>query len=341
MTLQESLSAWRQNAGVPGVSAAIRVNGHLRWSSQSTSDGVLNGQALFPIYSITKTLTAICALSLSEAGAWSLDDPVRKWVPDVPIPDAVTLSHLLRHTSGLRDYGPLTEYHHGVRFHPREPWTRQQFLDAGLSRGMLFATGEGWAYSNVGYMLIRESLQAVTGQTFSQTIHDVIASPLGLMKTRVVETIDDWSGCVPGYGPDVNAEGRSVDVRHSYDPGWVAPGVVVSTAEEATLVFDSLFAGRYLKPRTLAEMLILTPIPDAASPPQHGYGMGIATDLHSPHGANFGHGGGGPGYNLNASVYPETPLGRVAVAVFVNTNTVEYASMECEAQLIEAVLNTA
>jgi D-alanyl-D-alanine carboxypeptidase len=339
MTLQDVLSAWRADAGVPGVSAAVRVNGQLHWSSTPSDDGVLNGDAVFPIYSITKTLTAICALRLAEADRWSLDDPVRKWVPDVPLPRAVTLSHLLRHTSGLRDYGPLAEYHRAVRFTPREPWTRRQFLDAVLSRDMLFAPGEGWAYSNVGYLLIRESLQGATNQTFAQAIQNMIVAPLGLTRTRVIETIDDWADCVPGYGPEVDAEGRSVDVRHSYDPRWVAPGVVMSTAEEITLALDGLFAGRLLKPRTLAEMLVLTPIPAPDSPPQHGYGLGIASDLESAHGANFGHGGGGPGYGLTASVFPETPLGRVATAVFVNTSPAEYATMECEAQLVASLLN--
>jgi D-alanyl-D-alanine carboxypeptidase len=341
MTLLEVLSAWRAVAGVPGVSAAIRVNGQLRWSSQPSNDGVLDGDAVVPIYSITKTLTAICALRLAEADIWSLNDPVRKWVPDVPLPSAVTLSHLLRHMGGLRDYGPLAEYHRAVRFTPREPWTRQQFLDAVLSRDMLFPPGEGWAYSNVGYMLIRESLHAATNQTFSQTVRDMVVSPLELTRTRVVETIDDWAECVPGYGPEVDTAGRSVDVRHSYDPRWVAPGVVMSTAEEITLAFDGLFAGRLLKPRTLAQMLVLTPIPDSGSPPQHGYGMGIASALDSPHGANFGHGGGGPGYGLSASIFPETSLGRVATAVFVNTSPAEYATTECEAQLVASLLNEA
>ena len=52
-----------------------------------------------------------------------------------------------------------------------------------------------------------------------------------------------------------------------------------------------------------------------------GGGMGLFSNAASPFGRNYGHGGGGPGYDLNASVYPETSLGRVSIAVFVNSSS--------------------
>src|SRR3982751_4076582 len=105
MNLQTCASEWRQRAGASGVAAAVRVNGRLHWTSRSTDAGLLPGDAQFPIYSITKTLTAICVLRLAETGALSLADPVSKWIPDVPVAEAITPAHLLRHTSGIGDYG--------------------------------------------------------------------------------------------------------------------------------------------------------------------------------------------------------------------------------------------
>jgi len=87
-----------------------------------------------------------------EIGLLALDVPVRAWLPEVDIPESVTLTHVLRHTSGLGDYGRLASYHRAVRRQPERPWTRQQFLDAVLPNGLLFEPGQGWAYSNVGYM---------------------------------------------------------------------------------------------------------------------------------------------------------------------------------------------
>src|SRR3954467_630279 len=107
-------------AALPRSSVAIRVNGALL-----PVTGGLPSAAIFPIYSITKTLIAICALKLVESGSLRLDDPARTFVRDVDLPESITLAHLLRHTSGLRDYGRLRDYHDAVRSHPSKPWTRQ------------------------------------------------------------------------------------------------------------------------------------------------------------------------------------------------------------------------
>src|SRR2546425_4773111 len=101
------------HAGGDGrVSAAVRVNGKLR-----SIPADFPADAVFPIYSITKTLTAICLLRLVEMGSLRLVDAARRWLPEAGIPSTITLTHLLRHTSGLRDYSPMSEYHEAVRAH--------------------------------------------------------------------------------------------------------------------------------------------------------------------------------------------------------------------------------
>jgi D-alanyl-D-alanine carboxypeptidase len=296
------------------TSAAIRVNGDLR---STPSD--LPTKALFPIYSITKTLTAICVLRLVESGSLHLGDPVRHWLPEVNVPATITLEHLLRHRGGLRDYGPLPEYHHAVRTHPDRPWTRQQFLDAVLPQGVLCAPGERFSYSNVGYMLLVDVVERATGQTFARVIHRLIATPLALQRTSVVEEIGDLVQCVAGFGPELTADGQAVDVRGRYHPGWCAPRVVASTPEDITRVFDALIAGDLLAADTLTQMLTLVAL-SSESDESIGVGLGLYCDQASRWGRNYHHGGGGPGYDLAATVYPATPLGRVSIAVFVNTS---------------------
>jgi D-alanyl-D-alanine carboxypeptidase len=296
------------------ASAAVRVNGQLR---RVPTD--FPAHAVFPIYSITKTLTAICVLRLVEAGSLRLIDTARQWLPDVSIPPTITLTHLLRHTSGLRDYGPLAAYHEAVRTHPDRPWTRQQFLEAVLPQGLLFAPGEGFSYSNVGYMLLIDIVERVTGQTFAKVLDDFISTPLGLQNTSVLERVDDMMRCVPGFGSEVASDGQVVDVRGRYHPGWCAPRLIASTVEDVTLVFDSLIAGDVLNPDTLTTMLTLAPLSD--QPDEiHAGGMGVYADHSSKRGQNYHHGGGGPGYELRATLYTDTPIGRVSIAVFVNSS---------------------
>jgi D-alanyl-D-alanine carboxypeptidase len=298
----------------PRVAIALRVNGQLR-----STPAHLPADALFPIYSITKTLTAICVLRLVEVGSLHLGDPVRQWLPEVNVPATITLEHLLRHRSGLRDYGPLPEYHHAVRTHPDRPWTRQQFLDAVLPQGVLCAPGERFSYSNVGYMLLIDIVERVTGRTFARVLHDLVGVPLALQRTSVLDEIGDLVRCVAGFGPEVTADGQIVDVRGRYHPGWCAPRVVASTPEDITRIFDALIAGDLLAANTLAQMLTLAPLSDEPDETIGG-GLGVYCDQASRWGRNYHHGGGGPGYDLAATVYPATPLGRVSIAVFVNTS---------------------
>jgi D-alanyl-D-alanine carboxypeptidase len=200
------------------VAVAARINGVLH---DHQTD--LSADSVFPIYSITKTLTAICVLRLFETGSLRLDVPVRGWLPEVELPPTVTLTHLLQHTSGLRDYGPLPEYHRAVRLHPDRPWTRNEFLDATLPKRMLFAPGGSWTYSNIGYMLVVDILERVTGSTFAQVLAQFVTQPLGLQRTLVMDTIEDLMECVPGLGSEVTEDGRLVDIRGRYHPGWCAP----------------------------------------------------------------------------------------------------------------------
>ncbi len=164
-------------------------------------------------------------------------------------------------------------------------------------------------------------LERATGRPFADILREIVFAPLDLHHTFLLEGISDWSTCVPGYGSEVDRDGRVVDVRSVYHPGWCAPGVAASNAEETAQVFDALFAGSVLKPATLQEMLTVVLAPGVHPPgTSPAYGMGIMSDRSSPHGAQYGHGGNGPGFDLRVAVLPETPLGRVSVAAFVNTS---------------------
>jgi D-alanyl-D-alanine carboxypeptidase len=117
----------------------------------------------------------------------------------------------------------------------------------------------------------------------------------------------------------VTSDGHVVDVRGRYHPGWCAPRVVASTPDEITRVFDRLIAGELLEANTLTQMLELAPLSEPYE--MIGGGMGLYSDGESRRGRNYHHGGGGPGYDLRATVYPDTPLGRVSMAVFVNSSS--------------------
>jgi D-alanyl-D-alanine carboxypeptidase len=324
---QAALDEWRLRAGASIVTAAVRLDGSLIWSGVSIESSVENAglvspRSRFPIYSITKTFTAVCILRLDAVGLVHLDDPIRRWIVDMPVPRTVLLSHLLRHTSGIPDYGSAPEYHAAVKSNPSTPWTDDQVVEATLvAKGLLFEPGTSWSYSNVGYLLLRRVIEWAVGSSFRQCVAEQIVAPLCLRDTFVAEAIDDWESCVPGYGREVRLDGEAVDIRASYHPGWCAPGVAVSTVDDVTMFYEGLFDGVLLDERHLDQMLQLVRVPGTHPPAvTPSYGMGIMADPDGLFGPSYGRGGGGPGYSLFASILPQWSKGRLSVAVFCNNS---------------------
>jgi D-alanyl-D-alanine carboxypeptidase len=306
------------------AAVAIRLNGVIVWNHVHDCPQAPIGQERsrlsFPIYSITKTLTALLILRMQEAGILHVDDSMRHWLPDVTLPESITLAHLLRHTSGLPDYGSMPEYHKAVQHSPSSPWTPDRFLEVAIQHGLLFEPGTGWSYSNIGYMLLRQVIEAASPMSFRNALTQYVTARVRLEDTFVAENIRDWSACVPGYSREVDVDGNVVDVRDRYHPEWCAPGVAVSTVEDTTRLFDGVFAGELLGEESLRSMLHLTRVPGDHPPAiTPSYGMGIMGDPDGHFGASFGHGGGGPGYALRASIIPKSQFGRLAIAAFCNT----------------------
>lgn len=271
----------------------------------------------FLAYSITKTFTAALLLLFIEEGWLTLDDRLQRWFPHVPDADRITLRQLLNHTAGIPDYGRLRAYYDAVRTAPGQPWSFERFLAETADKGLLFAPGTGWAYSNPGYMFLKRIVEEVGEQSFATLIAERIARPLGLRRTFVPETPADLSLLTPGPSRAIAVGQTPRDVRHHYHPGWVSHGVVAATPSEIVRFLAALFGRRLLSDASLQEMMTLVPVPVPATQEvpvrwvQPGYGLGLMGDPALPWGAMWGHSGGGPGYSASAFHAPE--IGRVTV----------------------------
>ncbi|WP_138469621.1 serine hydrolase [Poseidonocella sp. HB161398] len=254
-------------------------------------------QALFPWWSFTKTVIALSALRLAEAGALDLDAalPGRDF----------TLRQLLANRSGLADYPGLAAYRRAVEA-DGTPWPEDELLARVLALGPLFAPGAGWAYSNTGYMLARQAVEAAAGLSFAALVAETLARPLGLASLRLAETRAD-------FGAILWPEARR------YHPGWVYHGCLVGTAGDAAHLLEALVRGRLLPPARVAEMARMHRLGGALPGrpwTEHGYGLGMMTGQAGAAGRAFGHSGGGP-FSTNAVYhYPEaSPPATVAVFV--------------------------
>jgi D-alanyl-D-alanine carboxypeptidase len=288
-------------------------------------------ESRFLVMSITKSLTAVAVLRLVETGALELDGHLSRWLPDIPHATRITVRHLLQHTSGLPDYGPLAEYHEAVRRGDR-PWTFDEFLERTNVGELRFEPGQGWSYSNTGYMLLRRLLETASKRSFAEMIRTEVCRPLNLNYTAVVETKSQLQELIPGYSHYLAKENTpAVDVHNHYDPAWIATGVVASTASDVVRFYRGLFAGALLSPAMLQEMCAIRRA--VASHPRFvtpSYGLGLMADPDCPYGDMYGHNGGGPGYSASAFHFrrsTDNTSGDVTVAVLCNVENTEETEM--------------
>jgi D-alanyl-D-alanine carboxypeptidase len=305
--LSEVLRAAARGRGVASVAVIPRAGA----AAQATWVPESEREPAFLAYSITKTLTAALILTLCEAGQLRLEDRLVRWFPRIAHADRISLRRLLNHTAGVPDYGGLRAYQEGVKSSPSTPWPFERFAAETFDKGLWFEPGQGWAYSNPGYMLLKRVAEEVTGASYRALIAERIARRLGLQRTFVAESIGDLAALAPGTSSALSPDGALREVRAHYHPGWVSHGVVASTASDLARFLDALFRGELLSRSSLAEMLELVDLsadsPDA--PSDHdpasrrgrpSYGLGVMGDPASPWGLVAGHNGGGPCYNASA-----------------------------------------
>lgn len=298
-------------ADTPGAAVALLLDGQpvlrsgvgFRDREQTTA---LDSEAQFYIYSVTKALTATVILQLAEQDQIALDAPVQTYLPQVALDTPVTIRQILNHTAGIPDYGGLPIYFESLRADPQHAWTSAEFLDRTLPQGLRFPPEQGWAYSNIGFLLLRQVIETVTHMPLGQAFHARLFPPLDLRQTFVPQSLADAQQLTPGYSSFFQPDGALADIRSLYDPGWVSHGVVISTAAELAQLIDAIFTGTLLSPQSRAAML--TPVMVPVQHPlfqQPAYGLGLMIDPQSAYGVIAGHGGGGPGYSAGALHVPD------------------------------------
>lgn len=245
--------------------------------------GVPNaGDTRFRLASLSKQFTAVAVLLLVERGLVDLDAPVRAYLPDAPPAwDQVTPRRLLTHTSGVPDYTRLPD-HQALKTRPAT--TAQlaaRFRDAPLD----FAPGEGWAYSNSGYVLLTAIIEAASGRTYADFLAENLFGPLGMADSGYDSRAilpRRASGYTPGAQGVVNAE--PVDMSTPSGAGGL-----YSTPRDLWVWQQALFGGRVLRPESLA---LLT------TPGRNGYAMGLVVAPRDG-GALVSHSGAIEGFNAH------------------------------------------
>ena len=143
----------------------------------------ITSATVFDIASVSKQFCAFAIAMLAEQGTLSLDDDVRKHIPELPdFGPTITLRHLVHHTSGLRDW-PGTLAMGGWRM--EDVISFEQILTMAQHQKILnFEPGAEYSYSNTGYNLLAEVVARVTGQSFRAWTDVHLFKPLGMSHTH-------------------------------------------------------------------------------------------------------------------------------------------------------------
>jgi tetratricopeptide (TPR) repeat protein len=245
---------------------------------------------LFPIASISKTITATAVLQQVEKGRLRLDDPAAKYLPGFPYPE-ITIRHLLAHTSGLPPYNAFFE---PVRsLDPTRVLTNADFLSGltAVKKALIYAPGDGWNYDNVNFIVLALLLEKVSGETYAGYIEKHILRPAGMNRTRFFPFIFDSSKnnlknlAVPHWYPRIYADepvrADSISYVSEY---WKAYrfngfGDFISTTGDLLKYDEALYDGTLVGEKVLNEAFTPVKLNDGKdNPGNYGLGWTIAKD---------------------------------------------------------------
>jgi N-acyl-D-amino-acid deacylase len=322
----DSVFAEYDRADSPGCALGIYSDGQLAYARgygmAHLEHGVpITPRTLFDIGSTSKQFAAAALVLLEQDGALSLDDDVRRFVPELPAYGRpITLRQLLTHTSGLRDYiGILTLG--GARYD--DVVTNEDALNAIVrQRALNFAPGDEYLYSNSGYFLISVIVERVTGMSLRDFARARLFDPLGMRHSHFLGGYDDVViGRAAAYSP--RRSGAAVDVAAAGAAAWrfdmprwlqTGDGAVFTNVEELLLWDRNFYSPSLGGQEFLTSLHTRGVLTDGDT---LGYALGLQLGRYRGE-RTVAHGGSWGGYRAELLRFPER---RTSVAVLCNVST--------------------
>jgi D-alanyl-D-alanine carboxypeptidase len=285
--LQAVLDSVVDAGSTPGI--MMRIDAPSMDFSWSGVAGVANRETGAPlmrtnpvrIASNTKTYVAAAILRLWEEGRLGLDDPLSMHLPaeyaevlagDGYDLEAITIRHLLTHTSGLYDYADRDLFVEAVLADPTHRWTPEEQIALAVKWGDPYgAPGEVYRYSDTGYVVLGLILQSVYGKPLAPSLRELLDfDGLGLGSTWM-ETLED-----PPLGAADRAHQYMGDLdTYDFDPSLdlYGGGGLVSTADDMAVFMRALFIGGVYRNAATADTMLTTVASAGAGPDLSGSPM--------------------------------------------------------------------
>lgn len=298
------------NDKTPGAVVAIVRNGKLAYGQ---GFGLANLEYEIPnttttpyhMASVSKQFTAFAIVMLANEGKLSLDEDIRKYLPEIPeFEHKITIRNLLNHTSGLRDHWTLWAMSGGLM----DDVIRQSDLMRLIKRqkDLNFKPGEQFLYSNSGYLLLSEIVTATSGQNFADWMSDNVFKPLGMNSTQIY---DDHERIVKNraYSYKNNDTGLAKSVLSYANSGATS---LFTTSEDLALWLGNFKTGKVGGKKAI-EQLQEQGILNNGETIEYALGVNISEDNGL---RKISHGGADAGFRTYVSYYPELDAGMIILA---------------------------
>jgi CubicO group peptidase (beta-lactamase class C family) len=232
--------------GSPGCALGVYRDGKMVYSkgyglANLEQNVPITPQTVFDIGSTSKQFTAASILLLEKQGKLSINDDVRKYIPELPdYGQKVTILHLLYHTSGLRDYLTLMDL---AGIHIDGVTTDEDALQIiSRQKALNFAPGSDWLYSNTGFFLLSVIVKRVSGKTLREFAGENIFTPLAMTHTQFR---DDHTSLIANralaYDAKEKSAGYRLDVSYFEQTG---DGAVHTSVEDLLKWDENFYSGQ-------------------------------------------------------------------------------------------------
>ncbi len=310
--VDDLIGAEMRRQRIPGLSLAVLREGEIiKAEGYGVADRALRvsatPQTVYKIASVSKLFIATGVLSLVQDGRISLDDPIVGFLDGAPAAwSAITVRHLLSHTSGLVREGP--------GFDARRRQSDAEVIRSAYPLPLLFSPGEKAEYSNLGYFVLADMIRRVSGQPWDEYLTGTIFRRLGMDATRATSK----SASLPNRAVGYQDNDRLLVARDW--PALRPSGAFVSTVLDLAKWDAALYTSEVLRDSTRRQMWESVTLKDGTSSP---YGLGWRLSSLSGHRMAY-HTGGMSGFRAGFARFVDSGL---TVIVLMNLDDADMESI--------------
>jgi D-alanyl-D-alanine carboxypeptidase len=339
VALQATVEGLAKELLLPGAMVLLHTpQGDFVFGYGTTELGVTNpprADTHFRAASNTKTMAAAVIVQLAQEGKLRFDDPISKYVQDVPNGDNITIGQLLKMRSGLYNYSNAPEVAESLDHDPDKVWTSEELRAIAFKRPPLFAPGAEFDYCNTNYLLLGLVAEKIEGQPLVSIFQNRLFGPLGIKNTVLPASTSNAipepysHGYLYGsssyalvdapYPADLQAAAMAGTLKPNDDTwqnpsAYFAAGGIISTADDLATWIRALVGGKVFDADYQRQWLDSPEPEDPSKPLGQKYGYGIAQMTFGSNSLYF-HGGEMPGYN---SFMGYDPVNDVTLIVWTN-----------------------